>query len=200
MAAGRGSPRCLPLAEQPLQEALSVKKKEMENFWDGVLAGFGGITWSGVDLARGTAQARAYERKHSLHHLCLGASQCSREQEILSSHSKNERKGKLPVTQVLRCLTAIRCAVLATCFAHPTPVTSFPQLFPAGGAGPEAPLHHGATQVFCKVTGMWHHPLFLWIEGRARGGRGSSAALGACSASGRRVLPQPRSGLLCGCW
>lgn len=88
MAAGRGSPRRLQVTEQPPQEALSIKKKEMENFWAEVLAGFGGITWSGADLARGTAQARAYGRKHSLYRLCLGGSQCTREREILSSHSK----------------------------------------------------------------------------------------------------------------
>lgn len=69
-----GPPRRLLLAEQPLREALSVKQKETENFWAEVLAGFGGITWLGADLARVTAQARAYGRKHSLHRLCLGGS------------------------------------------------------------------------------------------------------------------------------
>lgn len=82
---------------------------------------------------------------------------------------KTERRGKLPVTQVLRCLTAIRCVAFATCFAHPSPVTSFPELFPTGRAGPEAPLRRSATQVFYRVMGMWCHPLFSWIEGRAGG-------------------------------
>lgn len=83
---------------------------------------------------------------------------------------KTERRGKLPVTQVLRCLTAIRCAAFATCFAHPSPVTSFPELFPTGGAGPGAPLHRGTARPVCRVMGMWCHPLFSWIEGRAGGG------------------------------
>lgn len=112
---------------------------------------------------------------------------------------KTERRGKLPVTQVLRCLTAIRCAAFATCFVHPSPVTSLPELFPTGRAGPEAPLRCGTARLFCRVMGMWCRPLFWWIEGRA-GGRGSGAALGACGASGRRVLPRPCSGSLCGCW
>lgn len=81
-----GSPHHLWLAERPPQEALSVKKKEMENAWAEVLAGFGGFTWSRTDLAAGTAQARAYERKQ--HRLCLGGSQCSREHEILRLPSK----------------------------------------------------------------------------------------------------------------
>lgn len=38
------------------------------------------------------------------------------EREMLSSCSKNERRGKLPGTQILRCLTAIRCAAFVTCF------------------------------------------------------------------------------------
>lgn len=80
---------------------------------------------------------------------------------------KTERRGKLPVIQVLRCLTAIRCVAFATCFAHPSPVTSFPELLPTGRAGPEAPLRRSAIRAFYRVTGVWCHPLFLWTEGRA---------------------------------
>lgn len=79
VAAVRGPPCQLLLAEQLLQEAHVVKQREMENSWAEDLAGFCGITWLGADLARGTAQACACGRKHSLHRLCLGGSQCSRE-------------------------------------------------------------------------------------------------------------------------
>lgn len=154
-----GSPHHLWLAERPPQEALSVKKKEMENAWAEVLAGFGGFTWSRTDLATGTAQARAYGRKQLAPFVPwrLPVLPGARDPPLAF---KTERRGKLPMTQALCCLTAIRCAALATCFARPSPVTSFPELFPAGGAGPEAPLRRGTTRGFCRVTRMRCHPLF----------------------------------------
>lgn len=121
------------------------------------------LSWPGLvgaGLGRGTAQARVAGRKQlagSLHHWCLAGSECSR-----------ERRGKLPVTQALPCLTAIRCAAFGTCFAHPSPVTSFPELFPIGRAVPEAFLCCTAARVSYRAMGMWCHPLFSWTGGRAR--------------------------------
>lgn len=41
------------------EQQLCSAQRELEMGWDAVLDGFGGITWLGRDLARGTAQARA---------------------------------------------------------------------------------------------------------------------------------------------
>lgn len=141
--------------------------------WAGVLDGFGGITWLGRDLARGTGQARAAGRGTACTVRALEAHGAPGVRDPQLGLQQRQGKlpvppGLLPVPPGLRCLTTIRCAAFVPCFPHPSPVSSFPELFPAGMAGPGAPLHHSTTGGFHRARRMWWQPGFSWIEGRTR--------------------------------
>lgn len=135
---GSCSRRETPVVPPALSSATrgpSVKKQqETGSFWAEILAWFGGITRLGAALARGTIQARARGRNHSL--LRLGASGCSGTRDAQLMLKKRE-EGKASRDSNIALLNSNQmCSVCDLfCFARPSPVTSPDELFQTGRVG-----------------------------------------------------------------